>query len=548
MSPLSFDFSKLSSPESAWGPSSVVPESLGFNDVPYAPFSKSDKLGKTADWQQNKEDELKQQQQQQKNQNQKKRDQYHAYGASAAKLFGAEAEEEQFSLVDNNAAPVSQQTVLKGKKLLNQRQQGGKPINGASGSKPQNTRQPFNNNNNNNNNNNQGNRGGYNNYNNRYKKEEKVRDPSVKVGSDWTLVTEIENTKLTKLNLEVSSGSDVTSYGSVNGYVKKFESFKPEILKVLDRAIYNPTTSQDPVIKDLSSENKAKVFVTDSILAQLMCAARSSYSWDIIVTKKKNGSIFFDKRENTDRLEVDENTQNPPCDTPDSEINGATNLSLEATFINHNFIANSLDSQTTYEFTNSKNPFVSQSEISEPLLSKGYKYKKFELPSSDPDAERLEIIVRTEVDAIIKDQNKFVSINAFNQYNPTPVNDWKTKLNQSRGVIFAEELKKNNNKIAKWTARSILAGVDNMKIGFVSRATPKDNTKHVVVGTVTYTPADLSYQIGLSLGNGWGIVRSLVDIIEAETTDPEYKFVILKDPNAPKIAIYRVPLNTFSEE
>ncbi|GMF08461.1 unnamed protein product [Ambrosiozyma monospora] len=132
--PAPFDLSQLPSIQEPWGPMSTIPESLRFNDVPYAPFSKSDKLGKAADWQQAKEEEqLKQQQQ--KNQNQKnKRDQYHAYGASAAKSFGAETEEQEFSIVDNSATPVNKQqttqtTVLRGRK------QRGAPSGGASGAR-----------------------------------------------------------------------------------------------------------------------------------------------------------------------------------------------------------------------------------------------------------------------------------------------------------------------------------------------------------------------------------------------------------------------------
>ncbi|KAH3665790.1 hypothetical protein OGAPHI_003978 [Ogataea philodendri] len=524
-----FDFSKLSSPKDAWGPSSVIPESLQFSGVPYAPFSKGDRLGKAADWQQSKEDELKQQQL--KNQNQKRKDQYHAYGASAAKLFGAEEEEEEFSVVDNsNAVPTNQQTVLRGRNRVQNQKPGGKPGNVVRGqtSRPQQGHQNPGNSNPN-----------YRNFNNRYKKDEKVRDPSIKVNSKWQLVSEIEFSKLTKLNLKVGDGSDLKSFGQVNGYVKKFESFKPQILNVQDKTIVNPTTSEDPIIKQLAEDKQAAVFVTDSILSQLMCAARSSYSWDVKVTKK-DGQIFFDKRDNTDRLEVDENSYNAPLDLPESDLNSAANLSLEATFINQNFIANSLDS-SVQEFETPENPFVSSLQVSQPLLNRGYKYRKFSLPSANDDAREFEVIVRTEVDAYSREQNKYLSINALNQYAPSPSNDWKVRLSGSRGLIFAEELKKNNNKIARWATKSLLAGIDSMKIGFVSRANIKDNTKHVVAGALTFTPSGLSSQINLSLGNGWAIVRSLLDIIESEGGKDDYTFIVLKDPNAPKIGIYKIP-------
>src|SRR5277367_4052558 len=38
-------------PDGGWGPSSSnLPEQFKFKDIPYAPYSKSDKLGRFADW------------------------------------------------------------------------------------------------------------------------------------------------------------------------------------------------------------------------------------------------------------------------------------------------------------------------------------------------------------------------------------------------------------------------------------------------------------------------------------------------------------------
>ncbi len=38
---------------------------------------------------------------------------------------------------------------------------------------------------------------------------------------------------------------------------------------------------------------------------------------------------------------------------------------------------------------------------------------------------------------------------------------------------MATELKNNSNKVAKWTAQAILAGAEQINLGFVSRASPK---------------------------------------------------------------------------
>ncbi|CDK25692.1 unnamed protein product [Kuraishia capsulata CBS 1993] len=558
MSSLPFNFKDLAPATSSWGPQGDVPQSLRFSDVPYAPFSKSDKLGKAADWQSAK-DAAAMQTAQTKNQKQfqrGQRDQYHAYGASAAASFAAEEEEAgEFLVVDNTAPPVGarQTLTLRGKKTI-----GGKPAPFDRNAKGQTGNKYQNNNANNNNNNSQRpqNFRGYNNTNrwNRFKDDSAAkRAPSVKVGSEWKLITEVEFNRLSKLNLDVKDVQDVDTYGTLNYYNKKFEKLNGTLsqpLQTLDRAIFNPSTQDDPIISSLADSKAAQIFATDGILAQLMCAYRSVYSWDIVV-RKKNGVIFFDKRDGStvDRLDVDENAPNPPIENIETDTNSADNLSLEATFINQNFVANSLLESSKFTLKHAENPFVSQADVAEPLLNRGYKYRKFVLPSSDASAEPMSIIVRTEIDATDKQPNgetSFVSINALNQYTPGTL-DWKTKLNQQRGAIIAAELKRNNNKISRWTTKSILGGCDTMKIGFVARVLPKDNTKHVVLGVNTYKPLDLAAQINLSVNNGWGIVKSLIEIVEHESGSEDYKYVILKDPNSPKISIYHVPLDTFEE-
>jgi hypothetical protein len=58
---------------------------------------------------------------------------------------------------------------------------------------------------------------------------------------------------------------------------------------------------------NLASEDAGRVFVTDSILTTIMCAAKSVYSWDVVVTRVGD-KLFFDKREGSslDLLTVNE--------------------------------------------------------------------------------------------------------------------------------------------------------------------------------------------------------------------------------------------------
>ena len=70
---------------------------------------------------------------------------------------------------------------------------------------------------------------------------------------------------------------------------------------------------------------------------------------------------------------------------------------------------------------------------------------------------------------------------------------------------------------------------------------------------VGWKPRDFAAQMNLYLSNGWGIVRTIVDIClrheiaheddgdDKNNTD-EAKFVLMKDPNKPTLRLYEVPL------
>merc|ERR1719421_1894505 len=95
-------------------------------------------------------------------------------------------------------------------------------------------------------------------------------------------------------------------------------------------AFYNVTASDDPVIEQLAENSAADIFATDQVISVLMAAPRSVYSWDIVVTKR-DGKMFFDKRNGSpiDFLSVNETANETPPN--DSSINSSTSLAQEAT-------------------------------------------------------------------------------------------------------------------------------------------------------------------------------------------------------------------------
>lgn len=386
---------------------------------------------------------------------------------------------------------------------------------------------------------------------------------------------EIDFNRLTKLNLETSAGEDVDSYGFLYYYDRAFD--KPPVknterkLQSLDRAAYNVTTSQDPVIQNLAETDEAAIFATADILSMLMCATRSIYSWDIVILKQGN-KIFFDKRADSsiDMVTVNENAADAPLEAdsantpnqqqtgvkPDS-INTPGNLAMEATIINHNFALQTvIESQTAKIELPHANPFYNPSEETEPLASKAYKYRRFDL-SLERDDEPLHLIVRTEYDAVVKNnisgEDQYLIIKALNEFDHKAQGsggalDWRTKLASQRGAVVATEMKNNSCKLARWTTQAILAKADQIKLGFVSRSNPKSAANHVILGVMGYKPKEFASQMNLAFSNGWGIVRTIVDLVRGLGDEGDKKYVLVKDPNKPVIRLYDVPLGTFDED
>jgi translation initiation factor 3 subunit D len=80
---------------------------------------------------------------------------------------------------------------------------------------------------------------------------------------------------------------------------------------------------------------------------------------------------------------------------------------------------------------------------------------------------------------------------------------------------------------------------------FVSRANPKTNDRHVILGVVGWKPRDFASQMNLSLSNGWGIVRTIADMCLQR---PEGKYVLFKDPNKQILRLYEVPAGSFEDD
>ncbi|KAL6858555.1 eukaryotic translation initiation factor 3 [Trichoderma novae-zelandiae] len=546
-------------PGDGWGPS--VTSEITLNGVPYAPFSKGDKLGRMADWTAEGKDRERGGRMQY---NRQYRDQQ-VYGTGHAVVFNAPPAEDETSFsVVSNTRDSTKAKFGRGAIFTRGRGQRGGRGDSRGGRGGQFQRAP-------------GGRGGYG-YDRGgrggaggrggrrfgwkdYDKPARNRDASINIKGDWELLEEIDFNRLAKLNLDADDGEDLDDYGFLYYYDRSYDKQPVKgterKLTAIDRAAFNVTTSSDPVIQELADKGEATIFATDSILSMLMCSTRSVYPWDIVIVRQGN-KIFLDKRDNSnlDMVTVNENAADAPLDAADGgkdPINQPSALAEEATYINHNF-ANQVVTESAKVEMAHPNPFYNASEDTDPPASKAYKYRRFDLSTNEE--EPVYLVVRTEVDAVQKNsisgEDQHLTIKALNEFDSRAQGsggalDWRTKLVTQRGAVVTTEMKNNSCKLARWTVQSILSKSDVMKLGFVSRANPRSNDKHVILGVIGWKPRDFANQMNLSLSNGWGIVRTIADMC-LKRDEQEGKFVLVKDPNKSILRLYRVPAGSFEDD
>lgn len=468
--------------EETWGPPTTTETTL--NGVPYAPFSKGDKLGRMADW--TSEGKERERGGRQQYQNRYRDNIYGAGGAGGLQtVFNIEGQNEEntFSLVDRSAASTRSRgfggrgsAVFRGRgQRGTQTQRGGRGtfqrVGGRGVQQGYDSRGG------------RGGRGGRRFGWKDYDKPQRNREASVQPKDSWDMLEEIDFNRLSKLNLDTGEGEDIDDYGFLYYYDRTFDkqpgaSTSTRKLNVLDRAAYNVTTSSDPVIQELAEKDEATIFATDNILSMLMCAPRSVYSWDIVMLKQGN-KIFIDKREGSslDMVTVNENAADAPLEMSEGnkdQINSPGTLKEEATHINQAFPSQVVvESETRKHDMNHEHPFYNPDEETDPPASKAYRYRRFDL-SLEADAEPLHLVVRTELDAVVTNnisgEDQYLTIKALNEFDNKAQGsggalDWRNKLASQRGAVVATEMKNNSCKLARWTTQAILAKADLMKLG-----------------------------------------------------------------------------------
>lgn len=518
-----------------WGPNNL-PER--FKDLPYQKFSKSDRIGKIADWTSASHMEKK---------NYKYQPQFSV--VSGQYSYFHDEDESQFTLVDQSKAiKTSYQKKIRSIQSKNSRRQQyqqfqfqkQQPAATLKLNKQQKIQEKIKQ---------TKKQKGFLHKNDRNQNNTKIREPSVQVKEDWVVTEEIDFSRLSKLSLPLAEEPvDLKLCGSLEYYNRVFDRINTKTisaagenkLKRLNRVYHKVTTTDDPIIRQLS-KTEGNVFATDSIISTLMCCSRSVYPWDIVVSKV-GGKIFLDKRDESefDLLTVSETSTEPPQDD-DKHINSPHNLALEATYINHNLSQQVLIRNGERVAFPEPNPFVEKNMEGE-VASVAYRYRKWDL------GDKINLIIRSEVDAASigsNDEKMYLNVKALNEWETKPNMDWRSKLDSQPGAVLAAEIKNNGCKLAKWTVCSILSGADQIKFGFVSRVNMRATDKHVILGMQQFKPHEFASQIALNMDNSWGVVRCIIDVMMKHE---DGKYLIMKDPNKTIIRIYHIPDNTFSDD
>jgi len=380
---------------------------------------------------------------------------------------------------------------------------------------------------------------------------------SVQTKTEWVVKREIQLSMLSKLQINAKEVGfeDIVWCGKLNTYNKEFDRITAKIERPIKRFedlnFFNVSTSDDPVLPELlQTDEQCTVIATDHVMACLIAATRSVYSWDIVVTKIQN-KLIFDKRDGSqvDFLTVNETAREPPSNDSPEAMNSPMKLGQEASCINQNFSQMVLDPAYPAEEMERENPFEEESQGQ--AASGAYRYRKITLPGNQK--EELEfnqlpvtLAVRTEINCKMPGEDgSLVSVKALNEYDPKLNYSWRTALETQRGAVLATELKNNAFKLGRWTAQAILSGSDTMKIGYASRMRPNDPWSHAILGVQTYNTDSFAEQIGMTRNNAYGILRNIIDVVMAYD---DGKYLIMKDPIKSLLRIYEIPWDTFQDE
>lgn len=348
----------------------------------------------------------------------------------------------------------------------------------------------------------------------RDQQRERVLTESIEIQPDWQVLgDQIALPALNKLTTKVGEGETVATLGSLPAYDRAADRVGPKIpakLKEPTGQHANPVkTWDDTIMKNMAEKDEGDVFISDLILTVIMTAPRSVYPWDIAIFKINN-KLFLDRRTGSSLEYITNGETAPdPLQEDKDNVNGIENLNAEATFVHQAFREQVLQSSKSHSIGDALPADLAHASTP----ASGYVYKKYDLGN-------LRLVVRCEIDGYVTVANNTqkLAVHSLNEFDPKWSGiDWRTKLETQRGAVLATELKNNATKMARWTAAALLADVDIIKIGYISRSSFRSSKAHQLLGTQTVKPRDFAAQMNLNMDNAWGITKAMLTFCFEQT-------------------------------
>lgn len=360
---------------------------------------------------------------------------------------------------------------------------------------------------------------------------QKMREPSVKIESTWPVLDEIEFSRISRLQFDPEAPELLATAGTLRFYNRALDRLStktPRAVSIEDVALAPyARISDDPIVRRLAADGTAQVFMSDVVATLLMAAPRTVMPWDL-VARRLDGTdaLIIDQRDDAhlDYTPVGETSYEPPSDDKD-QFNSAANLSTEATRISAILPTIICAPEETVSLEQEDMP--ARPPTGPRAGHTAYKYYKWTM------GDGLHFVIRSEINGMarVASQQKTLLIRSLLEFDSSRSGsnvDWRTKLDNQRGAVLANEIKNNNAIIARWVFQALLAQADLIKLAYVARVSPKDRVRHDLLALHDLEPAELAVQINLDEANGFGILKTLVDRILSASVAT---VAIVRDPS-----------------
>lgn len=101
--------------------------------------------------------------------------------------------------------------------------------------------------------------------------------------------------------------------------------------------------------------------------------------------------------------------------------------------------------------------------------------------------------------------------------------------------------------MSRWVVESLLAGSEQIRFAFVTRRNPKDNTKHIILGTYGIDTKSFCNQINLNMPTCWGILKEVIDSV-LRIKEPTGDYIFMKDPNKALMRLFKMTIEEEDED